>query len=54
MARLFVRWIVYDDSAFEKIIRGVAIAGNLAGMAGVTIVENGPVNPCHPQSASPC
>ena len=39
-------WFFYD-SAFEEIIGGVAIAGNFAGMAGVTLVGNGPVNPCH-------
>ena len=53
MAHFFVRWIVCDDSAFEKIIRGVAIPRNVAGMAGVKVIGNGQVNPCHPQSATP-
>ena len=42
-----------DDGAFEKIIGGVAIAGKFAGMAGVTLVGNRPINPCYPQSATP-
>ena len=50
---VFARWIVFDDSAFEKIICGVAVAGNFAGMAGITLVGKRPVNPCHPQSATP-
>ena len=53
MARFFVRWIVCDDIAFKKIIRGIAITGIFAGMAGLTIVGNWPVDPCHPQSATP-
>ena len=50
---LFARWIVSDDSTFEKIIGGLAVPGNFAGMAGVTLVKNGSVNSCHPQSAAP-
>ena len=53
MARLFACWIVCDDGAFEKIIGRVAIAGNFAGVAGFTLVRNGPVSACHAQSATP-
>ena len=54
MARLFACWTVCYDGAFEKIIGGVAIARNFAGMAGFTPVRNGPVSACHAQSATSC